>query len=488
MAVKIDSLPHKAEEAEVASCVSNLVQAFTNGLNIFKRLRERRRKRKARKENQAPDPSTSAELQLSKSLRKGPQDLAEKYAECYHSGMGPRFAKGDAIAHASLAETLIKLNTGLVGIIATFLNHDHSRGKGHLDLDYKSLTNLSDASRKEALQSMTQLYQRLSSHSQLQLYNIGVSPCARCGSANHADCSGRSTSPTEKEQRKRHTSSSRQRSNGAVVTKMPIKSSNQPQLVVMRPKNARKGSSSSSNSSSSTTKSPSSSNNSSGYSTPSLPSPLPKYVPVEPLEFQALGGVIHGTMGGYWPPAESAPSTPKPRKDSFHDPTWRQQYVYTPIITTTPDQLLDHLHHPIPKLPSFTPTPPRRQSPPRSQQQSQSLPQHPKRSPPAPPSPLRVPSSPSSYSPSSPPLLKRRIDKATPSSYTFASDSTKLGEIPQRNWTQPWDYEQAERLNAEAAVIGHPSSGTAAAAAAAVGGGKKKGMFRFLRRGSAGGA
>lgn len=95
MAVKIDSLPHKAEEAEVASCVSNLVQAFTNGLNIFKRLRERRRKRKARKENQTPDPSTSAELQLSKSLRKGPQDLAEKYAECYHSGMGPRFAKGD---------------------------------------------------------------------------------------------------------------------------------------------------------------------------------------------------------------------------------------------------------------------------------------------------------------------------------------------------------------------------------------------------------
>lgn len=385
-----------------------------------------------------------------------------------------------AIAHASLAETLIKLNTGLVGIIATFLNHDHSRGKGHLDLDYKSLTSLSDASRKEALQSMTQLYQRLSSHSQLQLYNIGVSPCARCGSAKHADCSSRSTSPTEKEQRRRHTSSSRQRSNGAVVTKMPIKSSNQPQLVVMRPKNARKGSSSSSNSSSSTTKSPpGSSNNSSGYSTPSLPSPLPKYVPVEPLEFQALGGVIHGTLGG-WPPAESQP----PRKDSFHDPTWRQQYVYTPIVTTTPYQLLDHLHHPIPKLPtSFTPTPPRRQSP-RSQQQS-SLPQHPKRSPPAPP--LRVPSSPSSssYSPSSPPLLKRRLDKATPSSYTFASDSTKLGEIPQRNWTQPWDYDQAERLNAEAAVVGHPSS---AAIGGGGGGGKKKGMFRFLRRGSAAGA
>lgn len=95
MAVKRDSQPFKAEDAEVSHCVSNLIQAFTNGLNIFKRLRERRRKRKARKENQVIDATTSAELQLSKSLRKGPDELAEKYAECYHSGMGPRFAKGD---------------------------------------------------------------------------------------------------------------------------------------------------------------------------------------------------------------------------------------------------------------------------------------------------------------------------------------------------------------------------------------------------------
>ena len=96
MAVKSANAPHKAEaEAEVSSCVSNLIEAFTNGLNIFKRLRERRRKRKARKEKEAPDPITDAEHQLSRSLRKGPQEIADKYAECYHSGMGPTFAKGD---------------------------------------------------------------------------------------------------------------------------------------------------------------------------------------------------------------------------------------------------------------------------------------------------------------------------------------------------------------------------------------------------------
>ncbi|KAF1843777.1 uncharacterized protein K460DRAFT_397002 [Cucurbitaria berberidis CBS 394.84] len=434
MAVKLDSKPRKAEDAEVASCISNLVQAFTNGLNIFRRLRERRRKRKARKESQAPDPTTSAELQLSKSLRRGPQELADRYAECYHSGMGQRFAKGDAIAHASLAETLIKLNTGLVSIIATFLNHDSKTGKSHLDLDYKSLTNLSDISRKEALHSMTQLYQRLS-HSQLQLYHIDASCCHVCGSAKHFDCSGRSISP-EKE-KKRHTSS-RQRISGPVVTKMPIKSSSQPQLVVMRPKNTRKGSSSSNSSSSAK------SGSNSGYSTP-VASPLPKYVPMEPIEIQT-SGIIKGTLGA-WPEGRRG------RVDSFDDQrptTWPHNYTRAPSA---------HLHHPTPKLPNFTSTP---------RKESKESPHSVQRS------------KPTSSPPAISPVTKRRLDKATPSSYTFASDSTKLGEIPQRSWTTPWDYEEAERLNSEAAVVGHPSAAAVIEDKAS----KKKGRFRFLRRGS----
>jgi hypothetical protein len=68
---------------------------------------------------------------------------------------------------------------------------------------------------------------------------------------------------------------------------------------------------------------------------------------------------------------------------------------------------------------------------------------------------------------------RRRIDKVTPSTYTFASDSTKLGEIPQRNWTTPWNYEQAERLNAlplPPVIENKPKA--------------KKGLFNFLRRGT----
>jgi hypothetical protein len=97
MAVRTQEKPHKAEdEGDVSNCVHNLIEAFTNGLNIFKRLRERRRKHKARKQSQIPELVNSAELQLSNSLRKGPQDLAERYEECYgQKGMGDRFAKGD---------------------------------------------------------------------------------------------------------------------------------------------------------------------------------------------------------------------------------------------------------------------------------------------------------------------------------------------------------------------------------------------------------
>ncbi|KAF2827656.1 hypothetical protein CC86DRAFT_214515 [Ophiobolus disseminans] len=468
MAVKLDvAKSHKAEEAEVSSCVSNLIQAFANGLNVFKRLRERRRKRKARKENQPPDTANTDELQLSTSLRRGPQELAEKYDACY-SQTGHSFAKGDAIAHASLAETLIKLNTGLVAIIASFLNHDQKGGKTPLNLDYKSLTSLSDASRREALHSMTQLYQRLS-QSQLQLQYISTpSSCVKCGSRKHADCSARSSSTSSSSKDKKKHSTTRQRVTGPTITRMPLRSSNHPQLVVVRPKPSRKGSSSSNSSSSSKSHSPSTSTH-----TSPLASPLPLYIAEEPFEIET-NGIIRGILGAPMPPLAG---TGRRRKDSFNDahrPSTWPEYEY-PYITQ------EHLHMPSYKLPSFVPATPRKSSatpvprtkptpPPKPAQLSQKYPSR-ASTPPAP--------SPKQQSPLPPAAVaRRRMDKVTPSSYTFASDSTKLGEIPQRNWTTPWDYEEAERLNNEAAgpvpvvVEGRDKDG------------KKKGLLRRWRRGS----
>ncbi|KAF2747557.1 hypothetical protein M011DRAFT_402192, partial [Sporormia fimetaria CBS 119925] len=98
-----------------------------------------------------------------------------------------------------------------------------------------------------------------------------------------------------------------------------------------------------------------------------------------------------------------------------------------------------------------------------------------------PPSPLTphlatpIAASPSPLSP-----FRRRDDKPTPSTYTFASDSTKLGEIPMRHWNVPFDHAEAERLNREAAVNGYPIGG---AQTAGVEGRKRRGLFGFLRRG-----
>ena len=89
-----DQSGKSAEEGEVSSCVSNLIHAFTDGLNVFKRLRERRRKRKGKQQKEREEGCSGAELQLSDSLRKGPVELKEKYESCYGE-KGDKFAKGD---------------------------------------------------------------------------------------------------------------------------------------------------------------------------------------------------------------------------------------------------------------------------------------------------------------------------------------------------------------------------------------------------------
>lgn len=342
-----------------------------------------------------------------------------------------------------------------------------------MNLDYKSLTNLSDASRREALQSMTQLYQRLS-QSQLQLQHFSSSSCASCGSKRHADCSAKSsTTSSSSKDKKKHTSSSRQRASGPTITRMPLKSSSQPQLVVVRPKPSRK-SSSNSTPSSSKSHSPSSST----YTSP-LASPLPLYIAEEPYEIQT-DSIIKGVLGGPMPPPTSSA---RRRKDSFnvaHDSrpsTWPEDgWLKYPYVV----QELEHLHLPAPKLPTFTPTHRKQTTPVHAHTHTHGSTQK-KTS-----SPTLASSTPKHTHPSPPPVSsvpRRRLDKVTPSSYTFASDSTKLGEIPQRNWATPWDYQEAERLNQEAALAGVPVVGKEDLKAE----GKKKGMFRWMRRGSAAG-
>jgi hypothetical protein len=48
-------------------------------------------------------------------------------------------------------------------------------------------------------------------------------------------------------------------------------------------------------------------------------------------------------------------------------------------------------------------------------------------------------------------IFRRRVEKVTPSMHTFASNSTKVGEIPMCKWNTPYDFDEMMRRNAEAA-------------------------------------
>jgi hypothetical protein len=255
---------------------------------------------------------------------------------------------------------------------------------------------------------------------------------------------------------------------------MPIKSSSQPQLVVMRPKTTRKQSSSSNPSSNtSSTRSPASSRTSSPLASPqpkkiTMAPQLPLYVPVEPFELTS-SGVIKGTLGGAGFKDERRridsfddPRQPEPRKQASNPtpklPSWTQ-YPYTTEAeqSQASPKLSPTLRTPTPRRPST------------SQQSKPSVPPKPVYLSPPPPMPA-------SYQ--NPAILpfRRRLDKMTPSSYT--ATSTQLGEIPQRHWTRPYDYEEAERMNKEAEVKGYPGVQVPAEKKEK----EKKRRFGFLRR------
>ena len=350
-----------------------------------------------------------------------------------------------AIAHTSLAETLLKLNTGLVGIIASFLNQDRK----DLHLDYKSLTNLSDASRVEAIDTLNQLYQRLS-QSNVALYQPSLG-CPHCGSLKHARCGAVSTKSTStnrhsngKKPRKPQTggkaASSRPRSNTPTIARVPGKSSSQTQLVVMRPRNRRTTSSSSTSSSGGSTRSPSIASTvvTAPYSSPLV---SPNYTAINPFQYQAPFAPKAGNFKPLAAPKRKPPTIPSQRPQ-----TW-------------PHGKPDSSNAPAMPKPSMTSTPHRTPQPSEKQQ--------------------LVPSTPGlALGPTSVP---RRLDKATPSAYSFASDSTKLGEIPMRKWTTPYDFEAMDRLNAEALANGWVPGMSEAPKEK-----PKRRLFGFLRKTEAG--
>ncbi|KAK7543487.1 hypothetical protein IWX49DRAFT_597889 [Phyllosticta citricarpa] len=234
-------------QAKVEASVFAITTAFTSGLDVFRKLRERRaRRKKTRKAHgrrthaiAAQEHLSDDESQLAKSLQRGPVEIQDRY-ELNRSHAGERFARGDATAHASLTEVLLKLNTGLVAIISSFLCH----GKHDSNLDYKSLAHLSDCSRSEAIDALDQLYQRLS---QSQVNLDSRRPCCpNCRSQKHADCGSvvdlQSTREQKPVAKKQSLVAVKPAPNGATplpLTKSPKPRGSQSRLVMVRPRKSR---------------------------------------------------------------------------------------------------------------------------------------------------------------------------------------------------------------------------------------------------------
>ncbi|KAI1614049.1 hypothetical protein EDD37DRAFT_471704 [Exophiala viscosa] len=137
---------------DVATVVGSIIAAFGSGLDVFHRLGGKKRPTIAR----LPHPSEEEEW-LRRSLKSRPLEIRSEYDQSV-AKYGNRFEVGDGIAHASLAHTLLVLNTGLINLISHALADD-SKSRS---LSKKTLFNLSETAALDTMTALGQLTSRLS--------------------------------------------------------------------------------------------------------------------------------------------------------------------------------------------------------------------------------------------------------------------------------------------------------------------------------------
>lgn len=93
----------------VSSCVLSIVASFSSGLDVFKRLREKRKRRHGGRRGggrKCDGRADEEELRLSRSLRQGPEDIGREYARSVYA-VGDGFAIGDGRCHYTLGGTVL---------------------------------------------------------------------------------------------------------------------------------------------------------------------------------------------------------------------------------------------------------------------------------------------------------------------------------------------------------------------------------------------
>jgi len=175
-----------------------------------------------------------------------------------------------AIASASLARAIRRLNAGLLSIISSFL----SCGQKKTRLDYKYLTSVSELSRQEALEALSQLSARmsrsaLSLHDQPPQRRRCTHPRTEKGRCT-CGCPQKLTSPSSKASLKpvsklpKQTSRDTKEPRSPEIRRVQLPNSSKPELAIVRPRARRTASATSVSTKGSSTPPP-------AYSPPSTP-------------------------------------------------------------------------------------------------------------------------------------------------------------------------------------------------------------------------
>ncbi|KAK0860054.1 hypothetical protein LTR87_017423 [Friedmanniomyces endolithicus] len=378
-------------QTNVSSCVLSIVASYSSGLDVFKQLREKRSWKKQR--SRATAQLGEAEVRLARSLRQGPEDIGREYLKSVQAA-GEWFAVGDVIAQSSLAEIVLKLNTGLVSIISSFLG----REREVVQMDYASLTELSERSREDTCRTLRQLLHRMQ-HAQALYSRPGLpsNELVQRGSDVH-----------DAKRRKKRTHS---RVRGPMLARVTIENSSQRSQIAVVKSGERKKKSTSSTLSRGQSEVPS------AGSSARLTLPSPPYEMAEPpLQPARPSGLRSNTSPSDLQKSRSKQSALSPAIPHQHlqRPELLRATLSTPRLHSTLRPVTPHHPLPLPQQPRTRPLPENDASKP------------------------------------------TRSRKPTPTFYSIASDGTKLGEIPLHKWAVPFDFDAMSLMNREAERDGWP--------------------------------
>ena len=83
-----------AQTTSVSNSILSIIASFASALNVVKRLKGKRKSRNSRSRSAVGN--SSDEVALSRSLRKGPEEIGWEY-QTYCQQLGDRYAVGDSM-------------------------------------------------------------------------------------------------------------------------------------------------------------------------------------------------------------------------------------------------------------------------------------------------------------------------------------------------------------------------------------------------------